>query len=114
LPIPANSPGSALIVGVVWCWLGCKIPVRLSLHTVHNLARLLRTTVIPQEWPACRGDARGFGVDADVIQNLVDVGTEGDENEVSAKTNLYSSYVAAKAMMRIWPPQIGQISGNTS
>jgi len=68
---------------------------------LNTLPRLLRATVIPQRWPACRGDARGFGVDADVLQNLVDVCTERDENEVSAKTNLYSSYVAAKAMMRI-------------
>ena len=85
------------------------IPVRLSLHTIYTIPRLLRTFTFPQRWPACRGDARSLSLDSDVLQNLVDVGTEGDENEVSAKTNLYSSYVAAKAMMRIWPPHIGPL-----
>jgi len=42
-------------------------------------------------------------IDFDVLQNLVDVCTERDENEVSAKTNFYSSYVAAKAMMHMGP-----------
>ncbi len=41
--------------------------------------RLLRATRVPQRWPVCRGDARGFGLHPDVIQSLFDVGTEGDE-----------------------------------
>ena len=50
-------------------------------HSRNTLPRFLRATVIPQRWPACRGDARGLGIDSDVIQNLVDVGAEGDERD---------------------------------
>ncbi len=50
--------------------LRCHIPVRLSLNTLHSL---LRTTLIPQRWPACCGDARGFWRYPDVIQNPVNV-----------------------------------------
>ncbi len=34
LPPIAGSPSSALIVGVVGSWLGCHLPVRLSIHTL--------------------------------------------------------------------------------
>ncbi len=40
---------------------------------------LLRATLIPQRWPACRGDAGSFGRDPDVLQYLVDVCAVGDE-----------------------------------
>ncbi|APW47179.1 hypothetical protein RA876_13355 [Rhodoferax antarcticus] len=63
----------------------CQIPVWRSLNT---LARFLRTFTFPQRWPACRGDACGLRLDPDVLQYLVNIGAEGDESEVSAKTNL--------------------------
>ena len=91
-PVELNARSFA---GVVWCWLG-TISV---LHGIHTIPRLLRTLTFPQRRPACRCNARRFRFDSDVIQNLLDIGAEGDESEVSAKTNLYSSYVAAKAMI---------------
>ena len=95
-----NSSPSALTVGIVGCRMAGHFPVR---HGIRTLPRLLRATVLPQRWPACRGKGRGLCIDSDVLQNLVDVCTERDENEVSAKTNFYSSYVAAKAMMHMGP-----------
>lgn len=73
----APSPIDALIDLIGRCRLRCQIPVRLDLHT---LARL-RITVLPQRWPACRGDVRRLSVHADVIQNLPHLGPVGDKRD---------------------------------
>ena len=37
------------------------------------------TAVIPQRWPACRGDVRGGRLHPDVVQDVADFGAVGDE-----------------------------------
>ena len=66
-----------LIDLVVGCRLRRHIPVRLDLHPFTHL----RITVIPQRWPACRGYAKGLGVDSDMLQNFSDLGALGDEGD---------------------------------
>ena len=51
----------------VWGWL--------------NGFTVLRITVIPQRWPACRGDARRLCLCPDVFQYLPDVGAVRDEGD---------------------------------
>ncbi|MBK7007088.1 MAG: glycosyltransferase [Burkholderiales bacterium] len=55
-PFCPVTNGRALVHLVVRCGLRCQIPVRLALHPVIDL----RVTVIPQRWPACRGDMWGI------------------------------------------------------
>ena len=59
------------------------------MHT-HSLPLLLRATVIPQRWPACRADAGSFRRDPDVRQYLADItaARNGDTaSRVSAKVS---------------------------
>lgn len=51
------SPIDALIDLVVGCRLRRQVPIGLN---VHPLTRLRITTVIPQRWPARRGNLRRF------------------------------------------------------
>lgn len=64
-----RSPIDTLINLVVRSRLPCQIPVRLNVHPVLHL----RTTVLPQRWPACRAYVRGFGLHPDVCQYLPDL-----------------------------------------
>jgi len=63
--------------GVSALGLQRHIPIRLAWHLVARL----RITLLPQRWPACRGDVWGFGLDTDVVEYLADVGTVCDERE---------------------------------
>ena len=71
-----DSSTDALIDLVVWCRLPCQIPVWLALDALTGL----RITVLPQRWPACRGQARRLGIYPDVIQYLPDIGAARDES----------------------------------
>ena len=74
-PLPAalqnrrinQSPVDALIDLIVWCGLRRHIPVWLGLYPVI----LLHTTVVPQRGPACRGDARWFGLHTNVVESAL-------------------------------------------
>ena len=73
----APSPVNALIDIKVGFGLCRQIPVWRDFDTTTHL----RTTVIPQRWPARRGYARCLGVHADVVQNLPDLRALGDEGD---------------------------------
>jgi hypothetical protein len=72
-----GSPIDALVYFVVGCGLCCQIPIRLALRTIIHR----RIAVLPQRWPACRGDVRGFRLHPDVVQDVPDFGAVGDEGD---------------------------------
>ena len=72
----ARSPIDALIHPIVGSGLRRQIPIGLN---VHPLIRLRITTVIPQRWPARRGNLRGIWIDPDVIKDLADLRALGNE-----------------------------------
>jgi hypothetical protein len=39
------------------------------------------STVLPQRWPACRGDVGGLRLHPDVVQDVPDFGAVGDERD---------------------------------
>ena len=73
------SPTDALIDLKVRCRLCRQTPVCwLNLRAVTHL-RI--ATFLPQRWPARRGNARGFRVDPEVIEDLSDLSTLGNEGD---------------------------------
>ena len=78
-PYQLNLPTDALIDLKVRHRLGRFIPAWGWLSGFTGLG----ITVIPQRWPACRGDARRLCLCPDVLQYVADVGAVRDEGDDS-------------------------------
>ena len=76
-PYQLNLPTDALIELKVRRRLGRLIPVWGWL----NGFTVLRSTVIPRRWPACRGDARRLCLCTYMLQYVADVGAVRDEGD---------------------------------